>query len=216
MPKRTTVYIDGFNLYYGALKGTPYKWLNIQTLWDRVLSSVYQVAAVKYFTAKVADSPQNPGIAQRQQTYLDAVAENCPRVEAFKGDYSRKRKRMEHASPPPDTVEVWCNKEKGSDVNLAVHMLNDAWKDACDVAVVVSNDADLLTAVELTAARGKEVVLIVPGHNHKKTPKRRPLSELKGAAHHTRMLRDSALGQSQLPNPIQKKGGGIISKPVGW
>jgi hypothetical protein len=25
---RTWEYVDGFNLYYGAVKGTPYKWLN--------------------------------------------------------------------------------------------------------------------------------------------------------------------------------------------
>ena len=26
----TKFYIDAFNLYYGCLKGTPYKWLNLQ------------------------------------------------------------------------------------------------------------------------------------------------------------------------------------------
>jgi hypothetical protein len=26
---RTSIYIDGFNLYYGAVKDTPYKWLNL-------------------------------------------------------------------------------------------------------------------------------------------------------------------------------------------
>jgi hypothetical protein len=26
------VYIDGFNLYYGALKRTPYKWLDLALL----------------------------------------------------------------------------------------------------------------------------------------------------------------------------------------
>jgi len=25
---RTSIYIDGFNLYYSAVKGTPYKWLD--------------------------------------------------------------------------------------------------------------------------------------------------------------------------------------------
>ena len=27
-PRRVSVYIDGFNLYYGSVKGTPYKWLD--------------------------------------------------------------------------------------------------------------------------------------------------------------------------------------------
>lgn len=113
VPKRTAVYIDGFNLYYGALKGTPYKWLDIQALWGRVLSPVHQVVAVKYFTAKVADTPSKPGVAQRQQTYLDALAVCCQGVAVFPGHYSRKLRRMENANPPPDTVEVWRNEEKG-------------------------------------------------------------------------------------------------------
>jgi len=33
----TIVYVDGFNLYYGALKGTPYKWLDIHALSRRLL-----------------------------------------------------------------------------------------------------------------------------------------------------------------------------------
>jgi hypothetical protein len=37
MPIRTFVYVDGFNLYYGAVKGTPYKWLDIQRLSELLL-----------------------------------------------------------------------------------------------------------------------------------------------------------------------------------
>ena len=33
--------------------------------------------------------------------------------------------------------------EKGSDVNLAVHLLNDGWMNACDCAVVFTNDSDI-------------------------------------------------------------------------
>jgi hypothetical protein len=29
---RTVVYVDGFNLYYGALRGTPFKWLDLYGL----------------------------------------------------------------------------------------------------------------------------------------------------------------------------------------
>jgi len=34
----TMIYVDGFNLYYGALKGTAYKWLNFEALFARVFS----------------------------------------------------------------------------------------------------------------------------------------------------------------------------------
>jgi hypothetical protein len=34
---RTIVYIDGFNLYYGAVKGTPYKWLDLKSVCQKLL-----------------------------------------------------------------------------------------------------------------------------------------------------------------------------------
>ena len=34
---KTIVYVGGFNLYYGCVKRTPYKWLNIQSLSELLL-----------------------------------------------------------------------------------------------------------------------------------------------------------------------------------
>ena len=34
-PLRTRVYIDGYNLDYGCLKDTPYKWLDLLTLFEK-------------------------------------------------------------------------------------------------------------------------------------------------------------------------------------
>lgn len=50
-------------------------------------------------------------------------------------------------------VNIIKTEEKGSDVNLAVHPLNDGWLDAYDCAVVVSNDSDLAEAMRLVKAR---------------------------------------------------------------
>ena len=50
---RTFVYVDGFNLYYGALRGTPWKWLDPVALFEKVLQSQHDIVAVKYFTARV-------------------------------------------------------------------------------------------------------------------------------------------------------------------
>ena len=35
-PMKTTLYIDGFNLYYGVLKGSPYKWLDVVKLFTHI------------------------------------------------------------------------------------------------------------------------------------------------------------------------------------
>ena len=51
---RTFVYVDGFNLYYGALKGTPWKWLDPVALLERVLQPNHRILTVKYFTARVS------------------------------------------------------------------------------------------------------------------------------------------------------------------
>ena len=48
---RTYVYIDGFNFYYRAVKGTPYKWLDFNTLFQHLLSRKNEVISIKYFTA---------------------------------------------------------------------------------------------------------------------------------------------------------------------
>lgn len=51
---RTYVYIDGFNLYYRALKGTPYKWSNLKALFIQPLNPQNKIQAIKYFTALVS------------------------------------------------------------------------------------------------------------------------------------------------------------------
>ena len=38
---RTRVYIDGYNLYYGCLKHSTDKWLDVRTLIERNLPSIF-------------------------------------------------------------------------------------------------------------------------------------------------------------------------------
>ena len=47
---RTYIYIDGFNFYYGAVKDTPYKWLDFKKLFEYLLDSSHQIISIKYFT----------------------------------------------------------------------------------------------------------------------------------------------------------------------
>jgi hypothetical protein len=141
---RVIVYIDGFNLYYGALKGTPYKWLDIVALARRLAPNDHLVA-VRYFTARVRPQPSDPQQPQRQQAYLRALG-TFPLVTIHLGHYLSHATRMPLATPKPGksrTVEVIKTEEKGSDVNLATYLLLDAFRGRCDKAVVVTNDSDL-------------------------------------------------------------------------
>jgi len=87
---------------------------------------------------------------------------HCPLIELYFGHFLRHRIAMEHANPPPASVEVWKNEEKGSDVNLALHVLNDAWLNAYDCAVIVSNDSDLAESLRLVKAQHQKLIGRLP------------------------------------------------------
>ncbi len=114
------VYVDGFNLYYGCLKGTPYKWLDLAALAGRLLPAD-EIKRIRYFSAKVQGRDIDPGAPQREDAYLRALA-TVPGLTVHLGHFltSRTRMRLAHPSPGgPLTVEVMRTEEKGSDVNLA-------------------------------------------------------------------------------------------------
>ena len=148
---RTFVYVDGFNLYYRALKGTSWKWLDLVALFTRVLQPQHRILTVKYFTARESATPTDPSKPQRQDVYLRALEHYLPEVEVYYGHFLRHRIQAALVNPVGSQrlAEVFRTEEKGSDVNLAVHLLNDGWLDAFDCGVVVSNDSDIAEAMRL-------------------------------------------------------------------
>ena len=80
---KTNVYVDGFNLYYGCLKRTPHKWLDIAKL-CRLILPRDQINEIKYFTALVSARPDDPNLPMRQLTYLRALA-TLPEASIIKG-----------------------------------------------------------------------------------------------------------------------------------
>ena len=65
---RTVVYVDGFYFYYGAVRRTRYKWLDPVALFRKVLGAQNSVVTVKYFTARVQPTPNDPDVNVRQDT----------------------------------------------------------------------------------------------------------------------------------------------------
>jgi hypothetical protein len=82
---KTNVYIDGFNLYFGAVKGTPYKWLNLAEM-CRLMLPRNQIHKIKYFTALVNARPNDPDQPIRQQTYLRAL-KTLPNLSIILGHF---------------------------------------------------------------------------------------------------------------------------------
>jgi len=78
--KNTIIYIDGGNLYYGQLRGTANKWLDLEAFSAKLLNKDHAITAIKYFTSRVIDKTPDQLHTQRQGQYLNALA-NRPRVE---------------------------------------------------------------------------------------------------------------------------------------
>ena len=99
----TFVYVDGFNLYYRKLQGTPHKWLDLRRFAELMLPK-NDVREIYYFTARITPRPGDPEQPQRQQTYLRALATIGVRI-VF-GTFQSKPKQRPLLNHIPAAVEV--------------------------------------------------------------------------------------------------------------
>lgn len=158
---KTFLYVDGFNLYYSAVKGTPLRWLDPVALVARAFPR-NQIVHTKYFSARVSALPADPGQPTRQQFYWRALR-TLPGFEIILGEFRTRRVRAAVVSPPPKTIEVFKTEEKGSDVNLAAHLLLDAFLGRYDAAIVVTGDSDLISPIKMVRTElGKPVGVLNP------------------------------------------------------
>ncbi len=203
---RTIVYVDAFNLYFRLLEKRPLlKWLNIKKLAETLLNSTNRIVGVKYYSARVSGRIDTEAPA-RQQIYLDALG-TVPEISIYMGSFllfekfaglvkpPEFRPRLALPEPWPDVVRVIKVEEKGSDVNLACHLLLDAFQGNFDVAAVLSNDSDLVEPIHIvTQILGKPVGLLSPVSN--------PTLDLRRVSSFIRRISVSDLGNSQFPNPV--------------
>ena len=166
---RLRVYVDGFNLYYRLLKNnTGAKWLDLLALSQKLFPND-TVEAVRYYTARIKplDDVTAP---QRQQVYLRALETLHPMVTVHYGYFQIEKKWRRLAYPTPDqgkSVMVQLPEEKGSDVNLASHLLSDAFTGLFEKAVVITNDADLAEPIRIVQHEiGLPVVVVHPTKYH--------------------------------------------------
>ena len=212
---RANVYIDGFNLYYGSLKGKGpgFKWLDLETLCRKHLIPSNPVNRIRYFTARVSARPGDLDAPVRQETYLRALA-TIPSLTIHLGHFQRTTVRMPLVSPPvgsPPTVNVYKTEEKGSDVNLATYLLLDAFNNDCDLAVVISNDSDLEEPIRVTMRElGVPVGLLNP---HLARYRSRDLLKLNPAFF--KQIRPNAVKTSQFPLQL-KDANGTFRRPAAW
>lgn len=230
---RVGAYVDGYNLYYGRLRGSPFKWLDLVGLMDLLLAQRDQnetLTKLNLFTAYALARFSSHGAAsvEAQTTYLRALATHQEgRFEAVFGthtcDTSGSLLPEYVAGRPFDRsrrVRVWRIEEKKTDVNMAVRLYRDASSGLYERIVVVTNDSDFEPALEAIREDfphiGIGVVMPIRPAMEGIANHRRPCAALAEKADWTlSSLSDDVLSSSQLPNviPTRKK---PIRKPAHW
>lgn len=227
---RTTIYIDGYNLYYSRLKGTPYKWLDLAALFrDRILRVQDPAAAVdtiKFFTApiKAAYARHGEASAQAQTQYHRALRARHPQlleiIQGFHVFEPSALPRYESGRAPikNEVSPVWLIEEKQTDVNIALHVYRDAVLGHAEQLVICSNDSDLEPALRMVRADAPAVRigLVMPLRDTSSATGKVPNKRLTDLAHWVRRyIQDDELARAQLPAnvPTRKK---PACKPAHW
>ena len=236
-PLRTRIYIDGYNFYYGCLRGTPYKWLDLLPLFENHIlpsallkdgdghirqSALLPSPSIKFFTAKIIESvARSTDSVSSQARYHTALRKlHDGRIELIEGYYAVNKMKVkvvdadEPNRPPRECKEVqaWKVEEKQSDVNLALQVYHDAITGQIDHAVIVTNDTDIAPALAMIRAHTQVLMgVVVPTIDHTRPPN----TDLVKLAHWTRRhINSSELAACQLPRVIPGKRPTI--KPDSW
>lgn len=206
---RARVYIDGFNLYYRLLKKTDLKWTNLLKLSEELLRPGDSIEEIKYFTADVTSRAGDEEAPVRQQTYFRAL-KTIPNFQIIKGKFLSKTVTRPLVGQKHRFVEVHDTEEKGSDVNLASHLLMDGFQKRYDVALVLSQDTDLIEPLRMVSHELKKTVVLgwMDGSN--------PGKKHRDVANSIRHVSMGMLRKSQFDNPVIGRGGVRIKRPISW
>ena len=201
--QRVIAYVDGFNLYYGLRSRgwKRYYWLNVQQMAGLLLKPGQTLVATKYFTTLVT-SPADK--RNRQTTYLDALR-TLPNLSICYGHYLEDTVTCQNCG-----YTYRAYHEKMTDVNIAMEMITDAFRDRFDLAFLISADSDLVPAVRAVRQlfSPKRVVLAFPPARYSTA-----LARLGSKPLH---ITQNILAKSRFPMEIVRPAGAIIACPQEW
>ncbi|WP_133170128.1 NYN domain-containing protein [Kumtagia ephedrae] len=165
MGERTRVacFIDGFNLYHAISRlGRPHlKWVDLRKLIETFTDpSVHEIRAIYYFSAFATWLPD---AHLRHRQYVEAL--KARGVTPIIGRFKEKDILCKKCGKPFRSHE-----EKETDVNIALWLLNQAYKDNYDQAFIMSRDSDLTPAIRMVRQEfpTKKIKVISPpnaGHS---------------------------------------------------
>lgn len=139
MSEKVAVFIDAANLFNGLIKDHKRIDLNYELFINKLVAGRMFTRAY-YYTA-LPHQERNPEQYAKQQRFLHAL-KSVPYLQIKYG-------RLEYRASG--------YVEKGVDISLAVDMLDFAYRNTYDTAVLVSGDGDYANAVKIIQDMGKHV-----------------------------------------------------------
>ena len=139
MKEKVAIFIDGSNLYHALEANFKRHDLNF-TEFANKLTGTRSLFRIYYYNI-LQDQSQWPETHKEQQDFLDGLLKT-PFLEIHLGTTK---------------ITQGLHIEKGVDIMLATDLVNFAWTNLYDVAIVVSGDADFVYAVHAVKNRGKHV-----------------------------------------------------------
>ncbi len=202
---RVRVYVDGFNLYHAIdkLKDNRLKWLDLCKLVHNFLDpKVHKLDTVFYFSAYATWKSE---AYSRHIAYVKAL--RISGVRTVMGQFKAKDRSCNKCK------SKWmAHEEKETDVNIALSLLDDAYQDNYDEAIIISQDSDLFPAIKLVQQRfpEKTIKIITP-------PNMRHSKEMAKIVDHKKLaqIKPIHVQRSLFPEQIKDEEGKIVvSRPV--
>lgn len=209
----TRVFVDGLNLMHGACRQFACQWIDLAGMAESILPPrLFRIDRVHLYTS-LLDGRGDPGLPEAQSAHLRALLTRG-RCSITLGTLVQSRRRATAIWPTElsgRAVEVELTTEKGSDVNLAVDLVDLAHRGAFEAALVVSNDGDLRRALEVARFDLDRRVGVLNPHPGRQS------RQLARVSSFQRTIRRGDLFRNQLPDELHDAHG-TIRRPyrVAW
>lgn len=204
--KRVICFVDGFNVYHSLVENSTlhkYKWLDLKAFVTQFINTARETLDGIYYFSALCTWDQAK--RNRHTAYIRALENTGVNVVlgGFKMKYPRCRLCHRNYEIP---------EEKETDVNIALFLLDLAYQDAFDTAIVISGDSDFTPAIKMVKQRFPEKRLGVFFPPNRSKGKK----ELKKLTDFNYKISAANFVDKRLPDPYTLSDGTTLTCPAHW
>jgi uncharacterized LabA/DUF88 family protein len=213
--KRSIIYIDGFNFYYGMLVDRPHlKWINYQRL-SELLRPDDDIVCVRLFTAEV-DRGKTVSPKRDRQRRLWSALRTQSKITIKEGKFANRDRTCLVPTCHNPERKFSALEEKQTDVNIALQLVRDVQTLKPDNVIIISGDIDLLPALDVAMDIDKKVRPVIYIPVREEMLKYRRKDEFMRYSEAVKPIPEKYLRQAQFPPQVPLAGGGVVECPPDW